>query len=274
MATTVYPTVTPTAGSPNVKGAYTQVTAATAFASSRLYVWLLSTGAGNSTILVDIATGAAGSETVVVSNLFCYADSEFIVGAWTPIDVDIPAGTRIAVRLQSTANAMTLGIQIAQDSRAIGSLANPVTYGTVTSTSRGTQIDPGGTINTKGAYVQLTASTTARIDALLLCVTFDPTLTNALAAFSSWHVDVATGAAGSEVVVLPDLFIVGNTFTDNVRPNLLRLPIAIPSGTRLAVRCDCSRNVAAERDLRVTLIGMQEPAAGSGSGATSVAYVG
>jgi hypothetical protein len=272
MATTVYAAVSATSGTPHVKGAYAQVTASTAFASSRLLVSGIASSVVNLRILLDIATGAAGSETDVVSNLLFFADSDVISGAVAILSVDIPAGTRIAIRCQSTTSGATFLVQLAQDSRAIGSLTAPVTYGVTTITTLGTQLDPGTTINTKGAYAQLTASTTARLDTLLVCVTFDNTLTTAVPGGTSWHVDVATGAAGSEVVVLPDLYLFANVLADAARPMMLQFPLVIASGTRLAMRCDCTRNGSSDRFLRATLVGMQEPA--TTGGATSVAYLG
>jgi hypothetical protein len=275
MATTVYPFVTATSGTVNTKGAYTQVTAATTFDSSRLVVLTASAGLAGLSVLLDVATGGAGSETVVISNISCVSDSDFCTGLVMPVDVDIPTGTRLAVRIQTNnGSATTMNVQLAQDNRALGSLTAPVTYGTSTANSRGTQVDPGGTINTKGAYAQLTASTTARIDALLLSIFFDTSTTTAVPSFTQWSVDVATGAAGSEVVVLADLLIVANSAADQTRPQAMRLPITIAAGTRLAVRCNCSSNTSASRMLRVAVVGMQEPATSGGGGATSVAYLG
>ena len=155
------------------------------------------------------------------------------------------------------------------------SLATPVTYGTITTPHGGTQIDPGTTINTKGSYVELSASTSARIDALALCVD-ERRRGRRLTAFTDWHLDVATGAAGAETVVVPDLpFSGARQRRYGAAAVSVRLPV-VDSGRarRLAVRCQCNRNTALERLLCVTLIGMQEPASGGGSAAGAVAYVG
>jgi hypothetical protein len=88
-----------------------------------------------------------------------------------------------------------------------------------------------------------------------------------------WRIDVATGAAGAETVIIPNLQVIANAAEDKARPTSVVLPAAIPAGTRLAVRCDSSLNTATIRLACVTLIGMQEPASSSGS-ATAVAYVG
>jgi len=90
-----------------------------------------------------------------------------------------------------------------------------------------------------------------------------------------WSIDLATGASGSEVILLADVTVTGGTGSDAVRQGYLYLPASIPAGTRLAVRCNCNVTTAGQRVLAVTVIGMQEPATGGGgSSATAVAYLG
>lgn len=259
----------------HVKGAYAEIVASTPANSSRMFLQCRFSSATGRSYLIDIATGAAASEVVIVSNIAVITDTESIGGVVIPIDVDVPAGTRLSARCQgSTTGSITLACCLLLDTRPIASIANPVTYGADTTVSLGTQVDPGATINTKGAYVQFSASTTARIDALVICITTNAGL-QAIASFTSWNVDVATGAAASETVVLPDVTASASSIADTMRPSIVRLPISIPAGTRLAVRCQCNRNTATERLIKVTLIGMQEPASVGGAGAAAtVAYVG
>ena len=61
-------------------------------------------------------------------------------------------------------------------------------------------------------------------------------------------------------MVIPNVPVYCSPTDDHVNPVLIRLPIAIPAGTRLAVRCQCNVNTATQRILCVTAIGMQEPA--------------
>ena len=274
MALTTY-SVSITSGAAHTKGAYTQVVAATPYASSRLHLDLDRTGVANRQLLVDLATGAAGAETVVVANLAVLTDPDALAGAYVALDVDIPAGTRLALRCQAVTAATSLAVNLYLEDRALGGLAAPVTYGTADlANTRATQIDPGGTANTKGSYVELTTSTSARLDALAICCTTDFQGT-AIATLTTWFLDVATGAAGAETVVVPNLAWAAGVTADVVRPGIVRVPVVIPAGTRLAVRCQCSVATAVQRVLRVTLIGMQEPAtSGGGSAAGAVAYVG
>lgn len=81
-----------------------------------------------------------------------------------------------------------------------------------------------GAANTKGAYTQLTASLGADIDALLI--------TGSVVDVYNL-VDVAVGASGSEVVVVPNFFL--NREGDLVQTPMV-LPCKIPQGTRVAAR--------------------------------------
>jgi len=275
MAYTAYPNAAAvSSGSTHTKGAYVQVTAATPYDSSRLYLYVVTSDAQSRHFLVDVATGAASAETVIVANVAVASGSALtVIGEVIQIDVDIPAGSRLAVRCQAAGATQTVNIVVYLEDRAVASLANPVTYGAVTASTRGTSVDPGTTALTKGAYVQLSASTTARIDVLLCCFTTIAPGTN-IAVFQTWFVDVATGAASAETIVIPDIRVDVSSFDDYVKPVFLRLPISIPASTRVAVRCSCSVNTATLRLLAVTLIGMQEPSAPSGAGERSVAYLG
>lgn len=271
MALTHYSAVL-TGGLANTKGSYTELVAATPYASSRLHLHLRNTSAARLLFLVDLATGAGGAETVLVANVAGAADADLLAGATVAMDCDVPAGTRLAARCQSPTASANVILTVLVEDRALGGLTAPVTYGADLSLSKGTAIDPGGTINTKSSYVQLSASTAARIDAVALTATVR--LGANITAATEWRVDLATGAGGAEVVAIADLVLGASTLGDCVRPSLWRLPVAIPAGTRLAVRASCTRNTAIERELAVTVIGIQEPAASGGGSAGAVAYVG
>lgn len=125
-----------------------------------------------------------------------------------------------------------------------------------------------GAANTKGAYTQVVASTPFASSRVYLTPEYHS------AAWRFVLVDVATGAAGAETVLVPNLVFVSNANNDVVRPELVRFPVAIPAGTRVTVRAQCTDTGAFSRLLAVTLIGMQEPTPASGGGPTAVAYVG
>lgn len=83
----------------------------------------------------------------------------------------------------------------------------------------------------KGAYVQLIAATAAASKHLIIML-----LTTAITQFA---VDISTGAAGVEVVVIPNI-IVQLTTAVGSETFVVELPFAIPSGTRIAARAQSS----------------------------------
>lgn len=262
-----------TSASANTKGAYAELASATSFDSSRCWLGCL----GATTLkrwLLDVATGAAGSETVRAANLLMQTAGGFGLACayYTELDVDIPSGTRIAVRAQTAGvGADTCAVWVLQEGRALGSLTDPATYGANASTSSGTTIDPGGTANTKGSYVEMTPSTTADHDALTLQI---GNRVNTGPQTYFWNLDVASGAAGVETPLIPDFSIrVDPSTGQGVLPVVVRFPITVPTGTRLAIRAMCSGNDATDRLVEAILIGSQVPSSGGGGGAFAYAFM-
>lgn len=245
------------AGSTNTKGSYAQLIAATAFPAQKLVLMFDTPSNSARDFLVDIAIGAGGSETIIISNLLVSTpnDTTFMGGSFT-FDIRIPAGTRLSARCQCTSSSSTLrasALLFAHGFGNPGTLSIVDTYGVNSSgASAGTTIDPGGTINTKGSYVQLTAAV-ARPTRWLTIVT--GSLLNTVATTCSWLVDVAVGAAASEVVILPNIAYFLGSSVDGIEPQTYRFPVNVPSGTRLAVRAQCSINDATDRLFAVSLLG-------------------
>lgn len=103
-----------------------------------------------------------------------------------------------------------------------------VDAGSVLATSLPTAVAASATPHTKGAFVELIASTDFAADTLSLVLTSS---LGVAGTDSSCLVDLAIGASGSEVVIVPDLTVgftqMGTAFT---------LPIAIPTGSRISAR--------------------------------------
>ena len=107
--------------------------------------------------------------------------------------------------------------------------------GTVTASSQFTTLTANGTANVKGTtFTQLIASTTRPYGGL---VVFTRNL-NATAARAL--MDIAIGAAASEVVLLPDILSWKSDTSVNRTWNYFYFPIAIPSGVRLSMRMQSS----------------------------------
>ena len=92
-------------------------------------------------------------------------------------------------------------------------------------------ITPGATINTKGAYVQMTAACPADICALTVGIFFNPQT----AAETLVSMDIAVGGAGSEAIVIPDIVVDASAQFGLTLFNTI-FPIQIPKGTRIAAR--------------------------------------
>ena len=147
------------------------------------------------------------------------------------IPVRIPAGERVALRCQSTtaSEAVQIGLYGAPAQRFLqeGTVA---VYGDNTADSGGTQIDPGGTANTKGSYSQITASTTRHHRGLFICV---GSQANAAASTTRNYIDIAIGAASSEKIIIPDIHY-RTTTSEDFCPMPFYWPVSIPEGTSIS----------------------------------------
>lgn len=262
------PTTTGNA-SANTKGSYTQIVASTTFTSNSAVV---SAMFGTNAIdglaqLMDLATGAGGAETVVIPNLATDMARTGTGTAWAcnfaaVLPWAVASGTRIAARVQGNSGSRTISpnVQLVAAGSYTG-ISTFVDYGTNTADSGATQVDPGGTSNTKGAYSELTASSSAVTQSLLVMVTWQGK-TTAPATFANWAIDIATGSGGAEVVLMSDLRAaeipcVSDTAAFNGR--MQDFLTYIPAATRIAARASCNTNDAANRLIDVGLIAGTAP---------------
>lgn len=239
--------------SANTKGSYVEVASSTAFPAAGIRVIL--TGVVGVDNLVDIAIGAAASEQIIISNIpVTNGNGSRTISYDFPIF--IPAGTRLSARVQGTTGGQDCYISIeicAVGALGASALQECTTYGAATADSGGTNVDPGGTINTKGAYSQLTAATTAPIKQLIVCI---GNQVNTARTTAFWAADIAIGAGGSEQIIIPDIPFRADSFQDNLDPAIFRYQVDIPSGLRLAMRAQCQTNDATDRLFDAVLIGV------------------
>lgn len=104
------------------------------------------------------------------------------------------------------------------------------------STPDNVTITASATAHTKGSYAELIASTSFDAAGLLIMYT-------AASADLSYLLDVAIGAAASEVIVVPDLLFCA----EDRLTSWFFLPCEIPASTRIAARCQCSTGSSAMR---------------------------
>ena len=205
-------------------------------------------------IIYELGIGAAGSEISIAG--------PFIVGKGsngsynTPglvrkLPIKIPAGQRIAARWQEDNNNSSGGPILMLINRS-GNNSNRVgivdSYGAVLTTSQGTPVAASSTANVKGAWVQLTASTLRDYQGIYVDFGNSST-TNATFLF-----DVAVGAAGSEQIIVPDIWFGGDqTMGLNQGGPYPEFPVRIPAGNRIAVRC---QSTTASASIPICIIGV------------------
>lgn len=131
--------------------------------------------------------------------------------------------------------------------------------------AQGTSVTPA--VGSKGAWAQVIAALSADCFGLLICINSN----SASAASRNSVVDIGIGGAGSEIVLIPNL-IGGNAVAYNgVGGGLWHyFPVAIPAGTRVAVRAQGSVVTA----FSVFVQAMQEPGAADQKVASFVEAIG
>jgi len=225
----------------------------------------LQNGYGGRATLLDIGTGPAGSESVAISSLALSTDgsSNPAFGFSILLPFPVPAGTRIAARsISNQANNGAL-VQVIGMDDSFGSApaccSQYDTYGTVAASYYGTAVDPGGTANTPGAWVQLTASCANDYGGFFLM--FDEQGRTSGNSIIDVLVDVAIGPAGSERILLPQ-FSMGMSHSTTtaivVPPGTPFVPMKIPAGSRIAVRATARATVSPDRIVGVSFYGARQ----------------
>jgi hypothetical protein len=202
-------------------------------------------GADNS-MLLDIATGASGSESVVAQNIAVGgAWNTGGAGAFLHIPIRIAGATRVAMRVRAAVGSRVLTMNNLVASGAPDLL--PFVYrlpttldtiGTSTATSAGTAMT-----GASGTWTQITSSTTADYQSLIVVPSGPANTTGAPS--TQFRLDLGLGAAGSESVVA---FYSGSYASAGfVFPLYLTATSAIysgfvPAGTRIAVRHNLAAN--------------------------------
>jgi len=245
----------------NTKGTWVELVASTANDASGISIFT-----GNGTLivltnaLVDIGIGAESSEIVIIPNLLPRALASIansFPDEWF-FPIHIPAGTRISARMQASSSSVPMDVVCILSSRttwmAPSIFSRVTTYGADTSDSGGTQIDPGATANAKGAWAQITASSTNDIKLL----TFDLATSNKQIVLGSHFLfDIGIGVASFEIVLIENIFVTNNGHTNNPPHSIsIPKPLSIPSGTRIAVRSQSDSTVTNDRLIDIIIHGV------------------
>jgi hypothetical protein len=236
-----------TGGAANTKGDYTALIAST---SNDIYsLWVdFSNVAGSGTAgnaLVDIATGDAGSESIVIENINAGSSAGSGAPSFPRIyhfrGIYIPAGTRIAARCQGNQAAETITVQLHCDGTVRwGTQTTYVTYGADTTDSGGTPVTP--VVGSFGNWTEI--GTTSR-DHLFWCVGFD--IQNiTLATLNTVTLQIGYGPDSSNVTAIGGAIglYAGNETVGSLWPPVM--PAAsVPSGTKVWARIQSSATTTA-----------------------------
>lgn len=259
----------------NTKGSYSELIASTGIATKNIWICLHKDGTGDTQdYLVDIATGAVSSEVIVLQDLYLSVKSGrvCIVG---PFPLVVAAGTRISARAETTNTTGT-------ESVAVSAIVTDADIPVLTSTSvdtegagpgssgqKGTTIDFGDNgANTKSSYVEVVAS--APSNAELMYLVFGRNGNNALTS-GTFLVDIAIGAAASEVVEIPDILMATTGATDEMGPLIVGpFPCADMQSSRVAIRGQTTITDATDRVLSFVAYFVRGTVSGGGGGDTFV----
>lgn len=232
-----------TTGAANTKGSYAQLTASTDFPASGVLLCFTSNANTASRFLVDIAIGGAGSETIIINNVVCRAELSSSINIHMYFPISIPSGVRLSARAQSE----DAGVVIRVSATIVGGgfasqspYSKVITLGADTANSDGKFYQTSGTANnTKSGYQELSASTSAPIKAISVVSIHICATANA-----GILLDIAVGAAGSEVVIVPNIAYSLDITNQVVPTSTGFFPCSIPAGSRVSYREQISANGA------------------------------
>lgn len=234
-------------GSTNgVKGSWAQLIASTDTDACGL---LLYTRGVNSDITyqVELGVGGSGSEQSIGDVASARTGS-----AVTPfyIPVAIPQGSRLAARSAGNAfNGLQASVTLVRGRSFDPLVSRGRMYGWSATTY--TTVDGGASANTKGAWAQISASTTNDAKGFSLILHGRDEIDTD----TRYHIDVGVGGAGSEQLILADFVATAEGFRGDARPTGFG-PIwtPIPAASRLAMRLQANSTDAENRTLRCGLV--------------------
>ena len=249
-------TVATASATANTKGAWAQLVSATPVNAAAIVIMLASPSAAGD-YLVDIGIGAANFEATLVPNiLYCGRGGDACAHFRFPVGV--PAGSRLVARVQSNGASNTVAAAITLLNHGFSGLSHfgfVRDYGTALADSGGVSVDPGAVASTKNSWSQLVASTARPARQLVVCIGNQG---NNVRTTATWLCDVGIGPAGQEHVVVPNIGLFASSTSDLVMPIVYGpFPVAVPSGSRLAARAQCSITEATDRLFDIAVYGVE-----------------
>jgi len=242
------------AGSANTKGSYADIGAVTSFDYEAVTL-LFGNSSTTANFVLDLAINLAGNRFVIAEDL---RHADLKDGHWASYNglaLHVPSGSQLSIRCASSVASATFDILIIGHS--CGLFGAPGYSRCIAlyapSSSRGIDCDPGGSANTK-TRTQIISSTSQRVAMLMVCL--GPGSDVAAGAVMRWLFDIEQGGAGSEQVVIPNMFHGRGTVSDMPTQTVFGpFPCDIPAGTRLSCNIQASVTTAGDRVADIALHG-------------------
>lgn len=227
----------------NAKGAWTMIgVTGNGFQSPRdacaLFVGMNNANAQTQRFAIDIGAGAAGSQVVLINNLagVSFATGGVFTCSYIFLPMNLPSGTTLWARSQSSSTSQIMfvsAITFDGDFVVSSGFSGVDCLGFVSGTTTGTTITSSASANNKGTYTQIVAATARDYDAFAIWGYLSGSTGTAIL------LDVAIGAAGTERVILPNVYLEGNG-PKSTPGGMDFIPLRIPAGTRIAARSQSS----------------------------------
>jgi len=236
-------------GSTNTKGSYVSLGSVTHDCEG-FWLWIGNNTAASRNGLLDIAVDISGTKYIIVPDLLICTGTLVALPAplWVPIR--LPAGAALYARCQADVVSIAVRVGLWPGPQGFvhpGGYGRITAYGPDTATSLGVVLDAGGSGNTKGAWVQLTASSTRDHTGLIVATQNGNNNSRTGVRFL---LDIGVGGAGSEKVIVPDMPIRTNVSSGvevPLPPYFGPFGAPIPAGTRIAARVACSSTSSTDR---------------------------
>ncbi|GAB1345022.1 hypothetical protein MASR1M101_41490 [Gemmatimonas sp.] len=197
---------------------------------------------------IDIAIGAAGSEQRI--GVPFPGVNFHLVRRHLPIH--LPIGTRISARVASAASgnvSVQVGLVPLVPLAPVGysqwAMFGHDDWASGTGCPVSLVADPGTTVNTKGAWLEVTPAIPFTVRHVAMMCGLSVATSNSGA---GQMIDIGMGAAGSEVPVLSNVHLRHNGSARDLCGELSE-SIHIPAGSRIAIRAQCNSNVNGMRQV-------------------------
>lgn len=248
----VYDRVGPSSSTNNTKGSWKEVIPSTEFDAILSVTIITGSYAGDHREMFDVGIGAAGSEVAIIENIYISAKYHGI-GHNILLPIIIPAGSRISIRRQANTGTSSSRCWITPIATTFTyqSLQVCDTIGAVTAATTGTLIDPGGTADTYGNWVELSSAAEKNYSQIIMAVGGYTDLSRT--DWHYWYIDIGIGDTPADNIIANSIFCCAQTYYSLPYPNIFNLPLSIPKGEKISVRSKCSSNTSGNRYIDVIL---------------------